>query len=64
MGGVDVGAPDLSDGFWIYGGDRQSIYTSVYRGRQGHMPQWGDRLTPLDTKILALYVLDLGAAQR
>lgn len=64
QGGVEMGAPDLTDGFWIYGGDRQSIYTSVYGGRQGHMPQWDDRLTPLDRKILALYVLDLSSAQK
>ena len=30
--------PDRRD--WIYGGDRQSIYTTVYSGRQGHMPTW------------------------
>jgi cytochrome c oxidase cbb3-type subunit 3 len=63
-GSIEMGAPDLADGFWIYGGDQQSIYTSVYGGRQGHMPQWDDRLTPLDRKILALYVLDLSSAQR
>lgn len=63
-GSVEMGAPDLTDGFWIYGGDRQSLYASVYGGRRGHMPHWEARLTPLDTKILALYVLDLGAAPR
>jgi len=55
-GVLDVGAPNLTDHFWIYGGDTQSIYTTVYSGRQGHMPNWGGRLSPLDIKILALYV--------
>ena len=59
-GMTDTGAPNLTDRFWIYGGDRQSIFTTVYGGRQGHMPSWEDRLSPLDRKILALYVLDLG----
>jgi cytochrome c oxidase cbb3-type subunit III len=63
-GSIELGAPDLTDGFWIYGSDRQSVYASVFGGRQGHMPQWDDRLTPLDLKILALYVLDLGPAQK
>lgn len=58
---VDFGAPDLTDGFWIYGGDRQSIFTTVFGGRQGHMPTWEARLTPVERKILALYVADLGA---
>ena len=52
-GKQDVGAPDLTDGNWIYGGDRQSIHTTIYSGRQGHMPHWGARLSPLDIKILA-----------
>lgn len=63
-GSMELGAPDLTDGFWIYGSDRQSVYASVFGGRQGHMPQWDHRLTPLDLKILALYVLDLGPAQK
>ncbi|WEX08614.1 cytochrome-c oxidase, cbb3-type subunit III [Chelativorans sp. AA-79] len=52
----EVGAPDLTDGNWIYGGDAQSIMTTIYAGRQGHMPHWQDRLSPVDIKILTLYV--------
>ncbi len=59
-GKTDTGAPNLTDRFWIYGGDRQSIFATVYGGRQGHMPSWEGRLSPVDRKILALYVLDLG----
>src|SRR3546814_2656487 len=33
-GSTELGAPNLADGFWIYGGDRQSIYRTVYRGRR------------------------------
>ena len=55
-GNRDVGAPDLTDDSWIYGGDEQSVYTTVYSGRQGHMPHWDDRLSPLQIKLLALYV--------
>lgn len=54
-----VGAPDLTDRFWIYGGDLQSIYATIYDGRQGQMPSWESRLSPLERKILTLYVLDL-----
>ncbi|PZR85667.1 MAG: cytochrome-c oxidase, cbb3-type subunit III [Stutzerimonas stutzeri] len=52
----DLGAPDLTDGHWIYGGDPQSIFNSVQNGRQGHMPSWEGRLSPTDIKLLALYV--------
>lgn len=63
-GKQDVGAPDLTDDHWIYGADTQSIYTSVYSGRQGHMPSWAGRLSPLDIKILTLYVGTLGSATK
>jgi cytochrome c oxidase cbb3-type subunit 3 len=60
-GSIELGAPNLTDRDWTYGGDRSSIWTTVYHGRQGHMPYWEQRLTPVDRKILALYILDLGA---
>jgi cytochrome c oxidase cbb3-type subunit 3 len=58
-GKSDVGAPDLTDRNWIYGGDAQSLFTTVWHGRQGHMPTWENRLGVLDRKILALYLVDL-----
>jgi cytochrome c oxidase cbb3-type subunit 3 len=62
-GKTDVGAPNLTDQFWIYGGDLQSVFTSVWSGRQGHMPTWEARLSPVDRKILALYLVDLRKLQ-
>jgi cytochrome c oxidase cbb3-type subunit 3 len=58
-GKTDFGAPDLTDAFWIYGGDAQSVFSTVWNGRQGHMPTWETRLSALDRKILALYLVDL-----
>src|SRR3546814_3128980 len=46
-GSTELGAPNLADGFWIYGGDRQSIYRTVYRGRRGHMPAGRDARSPV-----------------
>ncbi|PSH68232.1 cytochrome-c oxidase, cbb3-type subunit III [Phyllobacterium brassicacearum] len=56
---TDMGAPNLTDSYWIYGGERQDMYGSIYHGRQGHMPNWGARLSPAAIKILTLYVLDM-----
>jgi cytochrome c oxidase cbb3-type subunit 3 len=61
-GSHDAGAPDLTDHFWIYGGDTNAVYTSVYSGRQGHMPHWDTRLSPLQVKLLTLYVHSLDGA--
>lgn len=58
-GMVEMGAPNLTDATWIYGGDEQAIFTTLFNGRQGHMPRWDRRLSELDRKILALYVADL-----
>ena len=58
-GKTDVGSPNLTDRFWMYGSDENSIYNTVWGGLQGHMPTWESRLTPVDRKILALYLVDL-----
>lgn len=63
-GSTDVGAPNLTDATWIYGSDAQTVFTTIYSGRQGHMPHWEGRLSPVDIKILALYVGTLGEAAR
>lgn len=64
QGNTDFGAPDLTDQFWIYGGDLQSVFTTVWGGRQGHMPSWEARLSAVDRKILALYLVDLRAGSQ
>jgi len=61
-GKADVGAPNLTDRSWIYGGNWQTVYTTVWGGRQGHMPTWEARLSATDRKILALYLVDLRAS--
>lgn len=59
-GNPELGAPDLTDANWLYGSDAYTVFTTVYGGRQGHMPHWEGRLSPLDLRILALYVHGLG----
>lgn len=63
-GNQDLGAPNLTDNRWIYGGDLAEIVETVHGGRQGHMPTWDKRLTDAQIKILALYVHDLSARAR
>lgn len=57
-GNPEAGAPDLTDKFWIYGGNLETIDNTVWSGRQGHMPTWESRLSALERKILTLYLLD------
>lgn len=62
-GNREVGAPNLTDARWVYGGDLQTIINSVHGGREGHMPTWDERMTPVDIRTLALYVHDLGTSR-
>lgn len=57
-GSQDIGAPDLTDRNWIYGGDDQTLFRTIYGGRQGWMPSWQDRLSDVDRKILTLYLAE------
>ena len=59
-GNRELGAPDLTDTTWLYGGDLQTVYTTINEGRQGEMPAWEMRLNPVERKILTVYVLNLG----
>jgi len=59
MGVQDIGAPNLTDASWIYGGDDASMFETIYAGRQGWMPAWEDRLTRADRMMLTLYIQDL-----
>jgi cytochrome c oxidase cbb3-type subunit III len=60
---IEVGAPNLTDAIWQYGGSTDAIRATLRNGRQGQMPAWEDRLTDAERKLLTLYVLDLGAAK-
>lgn len=59
-GNMELGAPNLADQTWIYGGTLQTVIDTIHGGRQGHMPTWDERLSPVEIKVLALYVNALG----
>ena len=58
-----LGAPDLTDAIWLYGGDRDTLTETVANSRYGVMPSWGQRLDPVTTKMLAAYVHSLGGGE-
>lgn len=61
-GNVPVGAPDLTDGVWLYGGDGEAILSSIEDGRSGVMPPWAS-LGEQNVKNLAQYVLSLSGRE-
>jgi cytochrome c oxidase cbb3-type subunit 3 len=50
------GAPDLTDGDWLYGADRAAIAGQIHNGRGGVMPAWGRRFDAETIKALAVYI--------
>ncbi len=57
----ELGAPNLTDGVWLYGGDATTLFHTIHDGRQGWMPAWEDRMSLADRKILTIYIRELGA---
>lgn len=62
-GGRDFGAPNLADAIWLYGGDRETVYKTVYNSRAGVMPFWQGKLKEDDIRQLSLYVHSLGGGE-
>jgi cytochrome c oxidase cbb3-type subunit 3 len=59
-GNQQLGAPDLTNKLWLYGGSVATITETIAKGRQGAMPAWEGILTEGEIHLLAAYVLSLG----
>ncbi len=62
-GGRQFGAPNLTDGIWLYGGSREAITQTVTNSRHGVMPAWGRQLDATTIKMLAAYVHSRGGGE-
>jgi len=58
-GNPAMGAPDLSNRIWLYGGARQTLVETVTYGRNGVMPAWKEILGEDKVHLLAAYVYSL-----
>lgn len=63
MGDRELGAPNLADSIWLYGGDRTTLTQTVTNARFGVMPAWGQRLSEEDVRAVAVYVHSLGGGE-
>ncbi|WP_295556812.1 cytochrome-c oxidase, cbb3-type subunit III [uncultured Hyphomicrobium sp.] len=62
-GMVEMGAPNLTDGIWLYGGSKSEVEETIRGGRSGVMPAWEGKLDPATIKMLAIYVHALGGGK-
>ncbi|PHK93495.1 cytochrome-c oxidase, cbb3-type subunit III [Pseudoroseomonas rhizosphaerae] len=59
-GNQEMGAPNLTDAVWLYGGGRKEIYESLWHGRGGVMPAFAGRLSEDMIRKLVLHLRSLG----
>jgi cytochrome c oxidase cbb3-type subunit 3 len=62
-GNQALGAPDLTDNIWLYGGTRARVMDSIAKGRNGQMPPHRDFLGEDKAHLLAAYVYSLQTGQ-
>ncbi|WP_024301727.1 cytochrome-c oxidase, cbb3-type subunit III [Pseudogulbenkiania sp. MAI-1] len=58
-GNQAMGAPNLTDNVWLYGGTEKTIIETVTNGRNNQMPAWKDFLGEGKVHLLASYVWGL-----
>ncbi|MEM6467537.1 MAG: cytochrome-c oxidase, cbb3-type subunit III [Pseudomonadota bacterium] len=63
LGDRDLGAPNLADAIWLYGGDHDSLLETISNARFGVMPAWGQRLSEADVRAVSTYVHALGGGE-
>lgn len=57
--GMPMGAPNLTDNVWLYGGSKRVIEESIRNGRAGVMPPWKDILGEEKVHLISAYVYSL-----
>ena len=63
-GNLALGAPNLTDDVWLYGGSVIAVRETIAAGRNNQMPPHEQLLGPTKTKLLAAYVLNVSAKNR
>ena len=62
-GNQELGAPNLADKIWLYGGSKVDVVESITNARAGSMPSWSGRLDDATIKMLTIYVHSLGGGK-
>ncbi|MFC1740261.1 cytochrome-c oxidase, cbb3-type subunit III [Pseudomonadota bacterium] len=57
-----LGAPNLTDDIWLYGGNPGDIELTLLKGRNGRMPAFENQLSEIHRRLLAAYVKSLSGS--
>ena len=63
LGDRDLGAPNLADAIWLYGGDAATLRETITYSRYGVMPPWANRLSEAQIRAVSAYVHQLGGGE-
>lgn len=63
-GNTLLGAPDLTDGVWLYGSSEETIVYGILNGRDNQMPAQKDLLSPEQIHLLAGWVWGLSNTEK
>lgn len=58
-GNQQMGAPDLTDSYWLYGNSSEALHETISNGRHGSMPAWRPLLGETRVRLVAAYVWSL-----
>ncbi|HEU4773802.1 MAG TPA: cytochrome-c oxidase, cbb3-type subunit III [Lysobacter sp.] len=58
-GNQAIGAPDLTDNYWMYGDSKESLRQTIVSGRHGVMPAHRELLGETRSRLVAAYVWSL-----
>ena len=61
---LPMGAPNLSDNIWLYGGSERVIQESIRNGRAGVMPAWSEILGDDKIHVVSAYVYSLSLEEK
>ena len=62
-GNAEMGAPDLTDGYWLYGSSREALRQTIIDGRHGSMPAHRGLLGETRSRLVAAWVWSLSNPQ-
>ena len=63
LGNPALGAPNLTNGVWLYGGSEEQLAHTIRAGRNGMMPAFKDTLSEDKIHIISAYVYGLNRQQ-
>jgi len=59
-GGGNAIGPNLTDAYWLHGGELKDIFTTIKNGVvEKGMPAWGKAMSPKDVRDVTFYVMSL-----